>query len=119
MVDESGLVKLVDFGFAKLMEPVSELSETRSVSEQLTEQGAVIGTAAYMSPEQIEGKRLDARSDIFSFGLILYEMLSGKRAFRGSGTADIFASILRDNPLPTPRNRTDGPLSWSELSQAA
>ena len=51
-------------------------------------------------PEQIEGKRLDARSDIFSFGLILYEMLSGKRAFHGSGTADTFAAILRDNPPP-------------------
>ena len=100
MIDESGVVKLVDFGLAKLMEPASELSETQSVTEQLTRQGTIIGTAAYMSPEQIEGKRLDARSDIFSYGLILYEMLSGKRAFRGSGTADIFASILRDNPVP-------------------
>ena len=79
--------KLLDFGIAKLMDaPDGEGDDaTRTVA------GAVVGTAAYMSPEQAEGKPLDARSDIFSFGAVLYELLSGRRAFAGDSTAQVSA----------------------------
>ena len=97
MVDEHGLVKVLDFGLAKLTEaagPEAETAATRSG------EGAVLGTAAYMSPEQAEGKRIDTRSDIFSFGSMLYEMLAGQRAFQGDTKASTIASILREEPKP-------------------
>jgi serine/threonine-protein kinase len=84
MVDESGLVKVLDFGLAKLTTPTSAASETATLA---TLPGMIVGTAGYMSPEQAEGKPNDARSDVFSFGSVLYEMLSGKRAFEGSVSA--------------------------------
>ena len=86
--------KLLDFGIAKLIEPSPGSADdaTRTI------EGAVIGTAAYMSPEQAEGKPLDARSDIFSFGAVLYELLSGTRAFDGVSTAQVVSAVLRDDP---------------------
>jgi eukaryotic-like serine/threonine-protein kinase len=86
--------KLLDFGIAKLMDAPGGVVDdaTRTVA------GAVIGTAAYMSPEQAEGKPLDARSDIFSFGAVLYELLSGRRAFDGDSTAHVVSAVLRDDP---------------------
>ena len=68
--------------------------------EPRTEEGTIVGTVAYMSPEQAEGKKLDTRSDIFSFGSVLYEMLTGQRAFRGDTRASTISSILRDEPKP-------------------
>ena len=91
MVTESGLVKVVDFGIAKLTNPVGEAPQTVA--------GAVIGTAAYMSPEQASGGAVDARSDIFSFGAVLYEMLAGRPAFGGEGVLGL-PSILHDVPPP-------------------
>lgn len=93
-------VKLLDFGLAK-MQVESHPSES-TVTE--TQAGAIIGTAAYMSPEQAEGKPADSRSDIFSFGLVLYEMLSGRRAFNGQNSVSIMAAILHKDaePLDTP-----------------
>jgi serine/threonine-protein kinase len=90
-------VKILDFGIAKLLEPTpaDELAQTISTAE-----GAIIGTAAYMSPEQAEGARVDARSDIFSFGAVLYEMLSGRRAFHGQSNLSILAAVLREDPEP-------------------
>ena len=79
MVDEHGLVKVLDFGLAKLTEAAAADAETATMR---TGQGVVLGTAAYMSPEQAEGKQIDSRSDVFGFGSMFYEMLTGQRAFR-------------------------------------
>jgi TolB-like protein len=88
----SATAKLLDFGLAKLL--TTETDVTRTMD------GVVVGTAAYMSPEQAEGKPLDVRSDIFSFGAVLYEMLSGTRAFGGHTAAQALSAILRDEPPP-------------------
>jgi eukaryotic-like serine/threonine-protein kinase len=94
-VTRDGRVKILDFGLAKLMQPEQEGAET--ISHQ-TEAGVVLGTVGYMSPEQVRGKPADQRSDLFSFGAILYEMLSGRRAFHGETAADSMSAILREEP---------------------
>ena len=96
---KDGRVKILDFGLAKLTqtEPGSHTSMP-TVTHGGTEAGVVMGTAGYMSPEQVRGMTLDPRSDIFSFGAILYEMLSGKRAFHGDTPADTMSSILKEDP---------------------
>ncbi len=91
MVTREGNAKLLDFGLAKLM-AADESDVTR------TKEGTIIGTAAYMSPEQAQGRALDERSDIFSFGAVLYEMLAGAPAFGGRSTADVLSAVLRDEP---------------------
>jgi serine/threonine-protein kinase len=88
----AGGVKLLDFGLAKSLAADADVT--------CTSVGTVVGTVAYMSPEQAQGLRLDARSDIFSFGAVLYEMLSGNRAFGGTTTPQVLSAILRDDPLP-------------------
>src|SRR5262250_3286326 len=91
-------VKLLDFGLAKRGGPLQETDATLTAA--LTGKGEIIGTLQYMSPEQLQGKETDARSDLFSFGCVLYEMLSGKRAFEGESAASIIASILEREPAP-------------------
>jgi serine/threonine protein kinase/tetratricopeptide (TPR) repeat protein len=97
MVTGQGRVKVLDFGLAKHAEPPDRRTgDTR----QETDAGVVMGTASYMSPEQVQGQPLDHRSDIFSLGVILYELLAGVRPFECDNTASLFASILRDEPAP-------------------
>jgi|HubBroStandDraft_5_1064220.scaffolds.fasta_scaffold00453_14 Tol biopolymer transport system component len=98
-ITKDGRLKILDFGLAKLTQadPSSHTSMA-TVTHGATEAGVVLGTAGYMSPEQVRGMALDPRSDIFSFGAILYEMLSGKRAFHGDTPADTMSSILKEDP---------------------
>jgi serine/threonine protein kinase len=103
MITESGLVKVLDFGLAKLIEEVPtnplEMTKTRSVAPQAkTEEGIILGTVSYMSPEQAEGKRVDPRSDIFSLGSVLYEMVTGRKAFQGETKLSTLTAILREEP---------------------
>lgn len=113
-ITPEGVVKVLDFGLAKHVHagpaPQATSSPTAAASiadPALTVAGTVLGTAAYMSPEQALGQEADARSDIFSFGVVLYEMLCGRRPFTGNTSADVIASVLKAQPEPARRLRTD------------
>ena len=99
-ITRDGHVKILDFGLAKLTmpEPGAPGTSAQATLDSVTGRGVLLGTLGYMSPEQCRGATIDARSDIFSFGAVLYEMISGKRAFRGDTTADAISSILKEEP---------------------
>jgi eukaryotic-like serine/threonine-protein kinase len=105
IVNENGELKILDFGLAKLTEieepDVFAVTQSAHVDAALrTEAGTIIGTVAYMSPEQADGHTVDARSDIFAFGAVLYEMVTGKRAFLGDSKLSTLASVLHSEPVP-------------------
>src|SRR6266852_1668643 len=100
MLTKTG-AKLMDFGLAKTMVPIGESSASlATMSRPLTTEGTIVGTFQYMSPEQVEGKEADVRSDIFALGAVLYEMITGHRAFEGKTTASTIAAILAAEPKP-------------------
>jgi eukaryotic-like serine/threonine-protein kinase len=101
IVSADGRVKLLDFGLAKLLDPTIPAADAETATLH-TGTGQIAGTADYMSPEQAEWRELDARSDIFSFGLVLYEVLCGQRAFGDDSWISTLAAILRDEPRPLP-----------------
>ncbi|HEX3745588.1 MAG TPA: serine/threonine-protein kinase [Bryobacteraceae bacterium] len=104
MVTGTGLVKILDFGIAKLTGPTpaaaGNTDETLPIDSPMTVEGSILGTVCYMSPEQAQAKAVDPRSDIFSFGLVLYEMLTGKKAFSGDSALSTLSAILRDEAKP-------------------
>jgi serine/threonine protein kinase len=120
MVAPDGMVKILDFGLAKLMERPGrsgqEADETASMSAE-TEKGTIAGTIAYMSPEQAQGYPIDARSDIFAFGSLLYEMLTGRRAFQGDTLASTLAAVLKEDPRPPSQISSDIPLGLERVVQ--
>ncbi|HEV8118182.1 MAG TPA: protein kinase, partial [Thermoanaerobaculia bacterium] len=103
MLTKSG-VKLLDFGLAKAVEPATHPSGMTALptmaSSPLTQEGTILGTFQYMAPEQLEGKEADARSDIFAFGAVLYEMATGKKAFAGASQASLISAIMKEEPAP-------------------
>ena len=113
MVSEDGRVKVLDFGLAKAE---SRIGSRRALpTRSATQEGRVVGTPAYMSPEQAEGKTVDARSDIFSLGIVFYEMLTGERPFSGDTAASIVASVLRDTARPVSELRPAIPRELARL----
>jgi Tol biopolymer transport system component/predicted Ser/Thr protein kinase len=118
IVTEAGEVKILDFGLAKLIEreEADAWAQTQSVHLE-TAPGIIAGTAAYMSPEQAEGQNADQRSDIFSFGAVLYEMLTGGRAFNGASQLSTLASVLHANPPPIRETRSAVPREMEQIVQ--
>ena len=111
MVTREGRVKVLDFGLAttRTQEPPSDATQAATVATPLSIEGQVIGTLPYMSPEQIRGEAVDARTDLFALGIMLYELLVGRRPFGGATSADVSSSILRDLPAPVRAARVDLP----------
>lgn len=115
MISEAGAVKVLDFGLAKLRQdvdrpPIRDDDDTAGAHlHNRTADGIILGTVAYMSPEQASGKPVDGRSDIFSFGVVMYEMLTGRRPFSGDSPAELVSSILRDEPTPVRELARDVP----------
>src|SRR5262249_14306734 len=117
MLTRDGRVKVLDFGRAKLMEIDADLKLTGAVSgpSHIAESGTIVGTAPYMAPEQIRGEEVDARTDLFSFGILVYELATGRRPFTGRTVADVSSAILRDQVPSLANTRADIPPNLEHL----
>ncbi|MFQ5599203.1 MAG: protein kinase [Candidatus Krumholzibacteriia bacterium] len=127
MITSDGQVKLLDFGLARLLEaepatdgPAEDLSaRLETISREMTRAGKVLGTAAYMSPEQARGEPVDHRSDLFSFGIVLYEMAGGRRPFRGASDVETLHSIIAEQPAPLTQMAGDIPAESDRIVRKA
>ena len=117
MVTHEGRIKVLDFGLAKLTqaEPDSQNTRAATTTSPISDAGQRVGTVPYMSPEQVRGGTLDARTDLFSFGILIYELSSGKRPFSGETLADVSSAILRDSPPSLTSLRSDLPLDLERI----
>src|SRR5687768_6069107 len=112
MIRPDGYVKVLDFGLAKLLEQKNKsiLSlEDPTVRQNLTAKGVIVGTVNYMSPEQAKGERVDERTDIFSFGAVIYEMMAGRTPFAGDSLSETFANLINAEPQPLSRFASNVP----------
>ena len=114
-VTKDGRVKILDFGIAKLIPRKDVEEQSQATMTTQTKSGVVVGSTAYMSPEQLRGKPVDHRSDIFSFGAILYEMLSGRRAFRGETEVDTVTAVLKEDPVEITEIRPSVPEAFEPI----
>ena len=118
MITPESAVKVLDFGLAKVTQPLDENEETRTILGE-TSPGMVVGTAGYMSPEQTRGERIEARSDIFSLGCVLYEAATGKPAFTGASTLAIMHAVATATPIPPSRVNSNVPAEFDRIIERA
>ena len=109
MIRPDGFVKILDFGLAKLVEQKAAGFEASTVKQNQTAKGVIMGTVNYMSPEQAKGEKVDARTDIFSFGVVLYEMIAGRTPFAGDSMSETFANLINSEPKPLTRFASNVP----------
>ena len=114
-ITREGHIKILDFGIAKLTSLENSASGSIETWATQTKAGSILGTICYMSPEQVRGKRVDHRSDIFSLGAILYEMVTGKCAFSGETEADTMTAVLKEDPSPVTLARQDIPRGFEQI----
>jgi serine/threonine protein kinase/Flp pilus assembly protein TadD len=117
MIRRDSIVKVLDFGLAKLTEPVAPTSDSEAptLAKMSTDPGTVLGTARYMSPEQARGQEVDARTDIFSLGVVLYEMIAGRPPFEGVNALDVISAILQTEPAPLTQHLAEAPRELEHL----
>ena len=114
MISDEGRVKVLDFGLAKLKENAAALAASLP-TQQLTGEGRIVGTVAYMSPEQAEGRPVEPRSDVFSLGVMLFEMATGERPFKGDTQVSLLSSIIKDTPASVTDLRNELPRDLARI----